>query len=202
VTLDPQAKAYLDRMAALSPPAPWETTVEELRQAGEAAAPDLFGPVPSGPFEDREISGASGPIRARVYQPGVVDAPVLVYFHGGGWVIGSVDTHHGACATLAAEAGCAVVSVDYRLAPEHRCPTALEDAWEAAVWVSEHPAEVGGRAGALAVGGDSSGGNLPPPSRCAPVTGGSPFVTSCSSTRSATPTSRRRPTSSSPRAWG
>ena len=75
-------------------------------------------------------------------------------------MVGSVQTHHGVCASLAHEAGCAVVSVDYRLAPEHRFPAALEDAWAVTLWASEHASELGGLSGALAVGGDSSGGNL------------------------------------------
>jgi acetyl esterase len=160
VPLDPQAKAYLDEMAAVGAPPPWEQAVGDFRRAGEAAAPGLFGPVPDVPFADRTIPGPSGSIGVRVYSPPAAGAPVLVYFHGGGWVVGSLDTHHGACAALAAEAGCAVVSVDYRLAPEHRAPAALEDAWAATLWAAEHADEVGGREGALAVGGDSSGGNL------------------------------------------
>jgi acetyl esterase len=160
MALDPQAKAYLDALVAFGAPPPWEQVLAELRQAGEVAAPDLFGPVPSVPFEDREIPGPGGPIRVRVYSPGEGEAPVLVYFHGGGWVVGSLSTHHGTCATLAADAGCSVVSVDYRLAPENRYPAALDDAWAATLWASAHAPELGGRPGALAVGGDSSGGNL------------------------------------------
>ena len=96
----------------------------------------------------------------RVYRPGDGPAPVLLYFHGGGWVLGGLDTHHGVCATFAQLAGCVVCSVDYRIAPEHRFPAALDDAWAATAWVAEHAEEIGGRPGALAVGGDSAGGNL------------------------------------------
>jgi acetyl esterase len=96
----------------------------------------------------------------RLYRPGAEPAPVLAYFHGGGWVLGSLETHHGVCATLAKLSGCVVCSVDYRMAPEHRFPAAVEDAWAATTWLAEHADAVGGRPGALAVGGDSAGGNL------------------------------------------
>ncbi len=128
---------------------------------GDATAADLFGPFEAVPFEDRTVPGPGGAIPVRVYRPDAsAAAPVLVYFHGGGWVVGSIATAHGTCSTLARLAGCVVVSVDYRLAPEHRFPAAVEDAWAATAWVAAHPAEVGGRAGALALGGDSAGGTL------------------------------------------
>jgi len=160
VPLDPQARAFLDRLAELGAPAFGEQPVEEARRAMEEGAADLFGPFEPVPFEDRELPGPAGPIQVRVYSPGGGGSPVLVYFHGGGWVLGSVETAHGVCSTLARSSGCAVVSVDYRLAPEHAFPAAVEDAWAATVWVAEHAEEVGGRPGALAVGGDSAGGNL------------------------------------------
>ncbi len=158
--LDPQARAFLDRLAELGAPVFGEQPVEEARRAMEDGAAELFGPLEPVAFEDHSLPGPAGPIPVRVYRPGHAQAPVLVYFHGGGWVLGSVVTAHGVCATLARSAGCAVVSVDYRLAPEHRFPAALEDAWAATVWVAEHSEEIGGRPGALAVGGDSAGGNL------------------------------------------
>jgi acetyl esterase len=86
--------------------------------------------------------------------------PILAYYHGGGWVVGSLDTHEGVCRALANRARCLVVAVDYRLAPEHPFPAAVEDAWAAVEWLSENAAEIGGDPGRLAVGGDSSGGNL------------------------------------------
>ncbi len=85
---------------------------------------------------------------------------MFLYFHGGGWVLGGLNTHHGVCATLAQQAGCVVCSVDYRMAPEHRFPAAVDDAWAVTTWAAEHADELGGRPGALAVGGDSAGGNL------------------------------------------
>jgi acetyl esterase len=160
VGVDPQAQAFLDRLVELGMPAFGEQPVEEARQLQEAGAPGLFGPLVEVPFEDRSLPGPAGPIPVRVFRPGAEPAPVLIYFHGGGWVLGSIVTAHGVCATLARLAGCVVCSVDYRLAPEHRFPAALDDAWAVTTWVAEHAQELGGRPGALAVGGDSAGGNL------------------------------------------
>jgi acetyl esterase len=131
-------------------------TPVEAREGADAGAAALFGPVADVPFEDREAGG----VPVRVYRPGDTTAPVLVYFHGGGWVYGGRATHHGLCAALAYTSGCVVCSVDYRLAPEHRFPAAIDDAWTATTWIAKHPEEVGGRPGELAVGGDSAGGNL------------------------------------------
>lgn len=158
--LDPQALAFLDRLAELGAPGLGEVPVEEARRVSDESAADLFGPVEPVPCEDREIPGPGGPISVRIYSPGEGPHPILVWFHGGGWVLGSIVTAHGVCATLARSAGCAVVSVDYRLAPEHPFPAALDDAWAATAWVAENAAVIGGQAGPLAVGGDSAGGTL------------------------------------------
>lgn len=99
---------------------------------------------------------ASSP-RQAVAAPGL---PLLMYLHGGGFTVGSVQTHDVLCRELARLAGCMVVSLDYRLAPEHRFPTASDDAWDALVWLAEHAGELGGDARRLAVGGDSAGGTL------------------------------------------
>ena len=108
---------------------------------------------------------------------------MLVYFHGGGWVLGSLDTHHGVCATLARLAGCVVVSVDYRLAPEHRFPAALDDAWAATTWVAEHAEELGGRPARSRSAATAPAGTSPPSARCAPATPGCRSRSSCSSIR-------------------
>ncbi len=158
--LDPDAKAYLDRLAALGAPPVSELAPAEVRLAAEATAVDLFGPTdPVGAVVDQAIPG---PVRIRVYQPpgAAPHRPVLVYLHGGGWVAGSLDTHDGVCRALCARTPCAVVSVDYRLAPEHRYPAAVEDAWAATAWVAAHATSIGGDASRLAVGGDSAGGTL------------------------------------------
>ena len=159
MSVDPAVRAYLDRLAEAGMPPLVDLSVEEARLAGEATAAALFGPVDAvGSVVDRTIPG---PIHVRIYEPPARrPLPVLVYFHGGGWVVGSLDTHDGVCRELAARTPCVVVSVDYRLAPENRFPAAVEDAWAATAWVAEHAASLGGDTSRIAVGGDSSGGNL------------------------------------------
>ncbi len=116
---------------------------------------------PVAKVEDRTIPGLAGEIPVRIYTPeGSGPFPVLVFFHGGGWVICNLDTHDGSCRNLAKGAGCVVVSVDYRLAPEHKFPAAVEDCYAATKWVAEHAAEINGDPGRIAIGGDSAGGNL------------------------------------------
>jgi acetyl esterase len=111
--------------------------------------------------EARAVPGPAGDIPVRVYRPAAGGpVPVLVYFHGGGWTIGSIEGHDNFCRALANRTGCAVVSVEYRLGPEHRFPAAVEDALAATRWTAEHAVELGGDASRLVVGGDSSGGNL------------------------------------------
>jgi len=160
MALDPQARAFLDQLVELGVPGLGELPVDEHRATGDASAATVFGPVDEVPFEDMTLPGPGGPIPVRVYRPANEPAPVLLYFHGGGWVLGSLNTVHGVCARLAHLSGCVVCSVDYRLAPEHRFPAALDDAWAVTTWAADHAEELGGRHGALAVGGDSAGGNL------------------------------------------
>ncbi len=118
--------------------------------------------------EDRTIPGPAGPIGLRIYWPtaetGDATRPVVMFFHGGGFVVGDLDTHDGTARQHAVGADAIVVSVDYRLAPEHPYPAAVEDAWAATLWVAEHGAEIDGEAGAdgqrMAVAGDSAGGTI------------------------------------------
>ncbi|BBY16299.1 lipase [Mycolicibacterium litorale] len=129
--------------------------------------------------QDRRIPGPAGDIPIRVYRPatGEPAPPVVVFFHGGGFALGDLDTHDGECRQHAATAEAVVVAVDYRLAPEHPYPAAVEDAWAALTWVAAHGAELGADPNRLAVAGDSAGGNL-----CAVMTqrardrGGPPIV--------------------------
>ncbi len=156
--LDPDARAYLDRVAATAPP-PGELTPALARASIEATV-GLFGPTdPVGSVVDRVLPG---PVRVRIYEPPGQGRPfgVIVYLHGGGWVIGNLDTHDGICRALCARTPCVVVSVEYRLAPEHRFPAALDDAWVATAWVAEHAASIGADPSRIAVGGDSAGGTL------------------------------------------
>ncbi|MBE7369232.1 alpha/beta hydrolase [Ramlibacter pallidus] len=121
-------------------------------------------PPEVGAVRDLEAQSPAGPIPLRSYRPAGVSAeallPVLVYYHGGGWVIGDLDTHDVLCRQLCNFSGCAVVAVDYRLAPEHRFPAALDDAVAAARWVRANAATLKVDAARVAVGGDSAGGNL------------------------------------------
>ena len=144
--LDPQARSLLDAEAARGATPVHQLSVEQARHTVETGAPALFGPLdPVASVENRVVSGPLGGIPIRISTP--VEArrplPAVVYFHGGGWVVGSLDTHDGICRALARRSGSVVVAVDYRLAPEHRFPAAVEDAWAATSWVSAHAAELG-----------------------------------------------------------
>ncbi|GFG64543.1 lipase [Mycobacterium kubicae] len=113
--------------------------------------------------QDRTIEGPAGDIGIRIYWPSTevaANSPAVVFFHGGGFVMGDLDTHDGTCRQHAVGADAIVVSVDYRLAPEHPYPAAVEDAWAATVWVAEHGGELGADTTRLAVAGDSAGGTI------------------------------------------
>ncbi|MGE4609386.1 MAG: alpha/beta hydrolase [Myxococcota bacterium] len=137
-----------------------ESTPEQAREFYRTLGA-MFGPGPDVSVEDRSIPGPAGEIPLRVYTP-ESDGPfgVFVFYHGGGWVIGDRDTHDRECRTLCEQAGCIVVSVDYRLAPEHVFPAAADDAFAALQWVGNNARELGGDPERIAVGGDSAGGNL------------------------------------------
>jgi acetyl esterase len=158
--LDPQAEALLKQMAAT--PVWYSIPLTEARQQRVLSAPIMNGtPEFVGHVEDRAILGPLGEIPIRIYTPeGDGPFPVLIYFHGGGWVLSNLDTHDALCRKLGNRTPCIVVSVDYRLAPEHRFPAAVEDAYAATVWVAEHTAELNSDPTRIAVGGDSAGGNL------------------------------------------
>jgi acetyl esterase/lipase len=161
MTLDPQVKMLLEGMAAAGGTPISEMSPVEARAMYEAMKDPLE--VPIGKVDDQLIPGPGGDIAARLYTPvagGGGALPVLVYFHGGGWVIGNLETHDALCRTLANESGCKVMAVDYRMAPEHKCPAAAEDAYAAVQWVERHGASVGIDVNAIGVGGDSAGGNL------------------------------------------
>jgi acetyl esterase len=161
--LDPLVKAFLDRAAAIPRPKAWEVPPAIARQSFTAmmqmaAAKD----VAVGRVENFMIPGPGGEIRARCYAPVAASGPLptLIYFHGGGFVAGSLESHDGLCRLFAVEGGFKVISVDYRLAPEHPYPAAVDDAWAATQWIEANAAELGVDAGRIAVGGDSAGGML------------------------------------------
>jgi len=135
-------------------------TAQEVRTLFEQGNPPPGEDVAS--VEDLEVPGPDGPLPVRVYRPdgAAVPAPVVVFFHGGGWVLGSIATHDATCRGLANRTGAVYVSVDYRLAPEHPYPAAPEDCYAATCWVADHAADLGVDPGRLAVAGDSAGGNL------------------------------------------
>ena len=160
--LDHDAEMLLEMIRAANRPAFETVGADEARllfNAGrKVLAPE---PMPVAETRDLAIPGPGGPIPARLYRPAATGTlPVLVFFHGGGWVVGDIESHDTGCRHLANRAECAVVSVDYRLAPEHKFPAAVEDCFAATAWVAGNAAALGVDAGRLAVGGDSAGGNL------------------------------------------
>lgn len=159
--LDPQVKEVLDQMAAMQMPALSSLPPEQGRQM-IVEFTKASGPGEDvAEVEDIQIPTPDGPVPARVYTPeGTGPFPVVAYFHGGGWVLGSIETHDGSCRALANRAGSLVVSVDYRLAPEHTWPAAPNDCFAATQWLAEHAGDLGGDPSRLAVAGDSAGGNL------------------------------------------
>jgi acetyl esterase len=152
--LDNIAQAGFPQTHTVSPN---EARVNAARRRALVAAPV----EPVAKVEDRTVPGPAGEIALRVYTPaGRGPFAVLLYFHGGGWVVGDLDSHDGVCRALCNGAGCVVASVDYRLAPEHKYPAAADDCYAATQWVAANGAAIGVDARRLAVGGDSAGGNL------------------------------------------
>jgi acetyl esterase len=160
--LDPQVQTLMDQMAALNAP-PIHTLTPELVRMGikMQLADETDEPESVAQVVNRTIPGPAGEIPVRIYTPaGSGPFPALVFFHGGGWVICDLDTHDNLCRDLCNAVGCVVVSVDYRLAPEHKFPAAPEDCYAATQWVAENAVEINTIAGKIAIGGDSAGGNL------------------------------------------
>ena len=159
--LDPQARALIDLMIEKGVP-PTHTLTPAQARVFYRDRRGFTQPEPPPMAEVRELRAGEVPLR--LYRPAGTQAaevlPVLVYFHGGGWTIGDLDTHDVLCRQLAQASGGAVVSVDYRLGPEHRFPAAVEDCVAATRWVREQAASLALDASRLAVGGDSAGGNL------------------------------------------
>jgi acetyl esterase len=161
--LDPQVRAFLDYIEGLNRP-PIETMqLAEVRALFEESFTRLGGPpLAVGAVAEVEAPGPRGPIPVRVYTPegAAGPRPLLVFFHGGGYVCGSRDSYDSVCRVLTRESGCVVASVEYRRAPEHPAPEPFEDAYAAFEWLAAHACELGADASRLAVGGDSAGGGL------------------------------------------
>ncbi len=160
--LHPEVRALLEMMDAQGAP-PLESQDPIVARKDRVEGMKMLGgePVLVGRVEDLSISGPAGSVPVRLYamEHGGL-RPALIYFHGGGWVFGNLDTHDAVCRALAKESGAVVISVDYRLSPEVKFPAAVEDSYAATVWVAENAERLGIDARRIAVGGDSAGGNL------------------------------------------
>lgn len=160
--MDPKAQIVGTLIRSIRPP-DLIPTPEESREQLRRTVDLMGGPVPAvARREDREIPGPAGPMRCRVYDTVATGEarPVLLFLHGGGWVQGDLETHDGPCARIAEWSGAMVLALDYRLAPEHKFPAALEDSIAAHGWLREHGASIGADPARVAVAGDSAGGNL------------------------------------------
>lgn len=165
MAIDPQMQGVIERVANSALPPFYTVGADEARRLYKETRAVLSPPVPEvEAVRELAASGPAGPIPLRVYR-GLGTAagaplPVLVYFHGGGWTIGDLDTHDIVCRTLANKARCAVIAVDYRMGPEHKFPAAVDDCIAVTRWVAEQASPLGVDAARIAVGGDSAGGNL------------------------------------------
>lgn len=160
--LTPAMRQVLDRMARAGRPPIHAMAPDQARKAYALGAEVLDIPKQAlARVEDLQIPAADGhALPARLYAPETVVLPTLVYFHGGGFMVGNVETHDALCRSLSHRSGCAVISVDYRLAPEYRFPTAADDAWSALYWLQRQSQSLGLSSDRWAVGGDSAGGTL------------------------------------------
>ena len=152
----------VERMARAGRPPLYTLSPAEAKLAYEKGAGVLEVPKPAlERIEDFHIAARDGfALPARLYAPSMAQLPLLLYLHGGGFTVGNISTHDTLCRVLAEQSGCAVVSLDYRLAPAHRFPTAVDDAWDALALLARHADRFGADGTRLAVGGDSAGGTL------------------------------------------
>jgi len=160
--LDPQVAALLKQMVQMKIPELHTLTPKAARELFDGAAKMVLGkPEKVSKVEDLKIPGPRGQIPIRVYTPeGKGPFPIFVYYHGGGFVIGNIQLGDNLCRAIANRAFCVVVSVEYRLAPEHKFPAAVDDSFAASKWVARNAARINGDPTRIAVGGDSAGGNL------------------------------------------
>ncbi len=160
MALDPEVAAFLEHLGE-GPGSLAGLPLPEARAALEGLM--ALGGAPEAPVatEDTEVAGGAGPIPVRLYRPpGLTRAPLVVFFHGGGFVLGGLSSHDAICHRLSADVGAVVAAVDYRLAPEHPFPAAVEDAWAATVALAASAEDLGADGSKVAVVGDSAGGNL------------------------------------------
>lgn len=163
--LDARAKRFLDTLAAMNPPSALSLTVEERRAALAHLLSFSGRPAEVADVSERSLPGPAGALRVRIYTP-VTDTtqdrllPGLMFFHGGGLVAGSLDSHDAICRALTQASGCRLLAVDYRLAPEHRFPAAVADGCAASEWIAAHAEDFGVDAARLGIGGDSAGATL------------------------------------------
>ena len=160
--IDPAARALIDAMATGFPKLHEMPSGTEARRRIVEAMHDVEPErEPLHHVEDRNIAVDGGEIAVRIYRPSAdIDLPVVVFFHGGGWVLCDLDSHDAMARRMANTSGCIVVATDYRLAPEHRFPTAANDCYAALLWAAQHATTFGGDPSRLAIFGDSAGGNL------------------------------------------
>jgi acetyl esterase len=161
--LDPQAKAMRERAIAAGTPPLYTLSIEDARAADLAAIRAAAGTgEPVHEVTDRSVPGPDGDLPVRIYRPSDAGEPLptVLYFFGGGWALGSIDTSDEICRNLANAVPCQMITVGYRLAPEHKFPAAVRDCYAAGCWIAEHAGEFGADPGRLAVAGDSAGGNL------------------------------------------
>ena len=159
MTIDPDAKLLCDAAAML--PMPWDMPTGDAARELSRAHPRERFVTSVDHIEDRSIPGPHGDIGLRIYRPkSDTPLPVIMYFHGGGWVICDLDSHDSVCRDLSFLVNAVVVSVDYRLAPEFKFPIPGDECLAATVWAAKHAASFGGDASRLVVAGDSAGGNL------------------------------------------
>jgi acetyl esterase len=160
-SFDPQVSAVIRYLAQLAQPSPDQVPAPEARRLYRETRAALRPPAPVLPVVgDLNADGTAGSIPLRLYRPSNGVLPALIYFHGGGWVLGDLDTHDVLCRQLALQAGVIVIAVNYRLAPEHPFPAAVEDCYSATAWISSNAVALGVDNTRLAVGGDSAGGGL------------------------------------------
>lgn len=163
-TLDVRTQWFLQLLARSGRPPTHQMSVLEARASFDTFVPLLSGrPAPVGEIIDRTIEGPAGRLRIRLYRPAATVArllPTILYFHGGGWTIGSLEGYELACRYFCARSGCAVVAVDYRLAPEHKFPAAIEDATATYRWLAAEAMQLGIDPARIVVAGDSAGGNI------------------------------------------